>query len=206
MVKSPAYGRWRRSDNGRPSSLRIVGGEWRGRRLPILDAPGLRPTSDRIRETLFNWLTPIIDGARCLDLFAGTGALGIEALSRGAASALLAEQSKAAAASIEQALRQLGADDRTRVLVGDSLSAPFAGPFDIVFVDPPFDADLHAPAIKVARQLLAANGRVYVEYPVGQRAAIHNLLQTGFEIRRDKQAGQVGYCLARFTGGMTNHE
>lgn len=188
----------RRSANREPrSSLRIIGGEWRGRRLPILDVPGLRPTSDRIRETLFNWLAPVIDGARCLDLFAGTGALGIEALSRGAASAVFVEQSRAAATTIQDGLTQLGAGHRAQLLVDDGLRGALDGSFDIVFIDPPFNTDLHGPALAMVRPLLNTQARIYLEYPSAESKFVLDLLQHGFETLREKTAGQVGYCIAR---------
>lgn len=179
------------------TTLRLIGGEWRGRRVPIMDAPGLRPTPDRIRETLFNWLTPVIDGARCLDMFAGTGVLGLEALSRGAATTLFIEQLPAAARTLETAIATLEAGDRASVTCGDALAALPPGRFDIVFIDPPFTEALHARALDAAIAVLAPHGRLYLEYPIGQREAVHDLLQDRFDLLREKKAGQVGYCLVR---------
>lgn len=179
------------------ATLRIIGGEWRGRRIPIIDAPGLRPTPDRIRETVFNWLAPLIEGARCLDLFAGTGVLGLEALSRGAASTVFIEQLPAAARALEATVATLGADARASVHRGNALATTLPGPFDIIFIDPPFTDGLHARALDDASAALASHGRIYLEYPIGQRKVVHDLLQDRFELLREKKAGQVGYCLVR---------
>ena len=127
------------SKKPRPGRLRIVAGKWRSRLLDIADVPGLRPTSERIRETLFNWLAPSIQGARCLDLFAGTGALGFEALSRGSTSVVFVENSRRAARAIEKSTKIL---DATGAVVHQGDAADYvrtAAPasFDIVFLDPP---------------------------------------------------------------------
>ena len=104
----------KRGTRGSPSGrLRIVAGKWRSRLLPVANEPGLRPTSERIRETLFNWLAPVIEGARCLDLFAGTGALGLEALSRGASAVMFVEKAKTAVAGLNASIRELPADGAT---------------------------------------------------------------------------------------------
>ena len=130
--------------NSRPGQLRIVAGNWRSRLLQIADVPGLRPTSERIRETLFNWLTPGIHGSRCLDLCAGTGALGLEALSRGAKRVVFVEKSLKAAKTLRQNIETLGSEDAV-VLNLDAqnyLAESPAERFDIVFLDPPFAAGL----------------------------------------------------------------
>ncbi|MGI4812519.1 MAG: 16S rRNA (guanine(966)-N(2))-methyltransferase RsmD [Janthinobacterium lividum] len=148
-----------------PSEVRIIAGLWRRTRLPVLDAEGLRPTSDRVRETLFNWLGQRLDGYRCLDLFAGSGALGFEAASRGAAQVVLVERNRRVAAQL--------LDNRTRlaalnleVVEGDALriaaSWP-AGSIDLLFLDPPFGSDLLAAALPLADRLMTANGVIYVE-------------------------------------------
>lgn len=151
----------------RRNSVRIIGGEWRGRRLHFPAAPGLRPTSDRRRETLFNWLAPELAGARCLDLFAGSGALGFEAASRGAARAVLVEASREVAAALAASRRALDAGDRVEVV--HAQAARFLGrtpePFDIVFLDPPFArtglvADTCA---RLGAGWLAPGARVYLE-------------------------------------------
>ncbi len=173
------------------SQLRIIGGEWRGRRLPIADMPGLRPTPDRVRETLFNWLAPRIIGARCLDAFAGTGALGLEALSRGAAEVLFIEKNRQLAQEIQTQLQTLGSNGQ--VVCGEYTRTPMdAKPFDIVFLDPHFNTGLLEPALAHTRKHLALGGRVYMEYA-------HNnapQLAADWKILKSRQAGQVGYALA----------
>lgn len=175
-------------------SLRIIGGAWRGRRLPVADAPGLRPTPDRVRETLFNWLAPQTPGSRCLDAFAGSGALGLEALSRGASEVVFVESNPALAAGIERALTELAAagGQVARGQTPEALHA-LAGPFDIVFLDPPFDARLLQPALAGLPPLLAPNSQVYLEYPADQPPPE---MPDGWRILRDKTAGDVGYRLA----------
>lgn len=150
-----------------PGRVRIVAGKWRGRRLPVAAVPGLRPTSERIRETLFNWLAPRIEGARCLDLYAGTGALGFEALSRGAAEVLFVEQSETAARYLADSARLLGADNAP-IHAGDAVRLLQKGETrqrDIVFLDPPFGDDRLAELCRllVARPWLAPGAAVYLE-------------------------------------------
>jgi len=181
----------------RPGRLRIVAGKWRSRLLDIADVPGLRPTSERIRETLFNWLAPSIQGARCLDLFAGTGALGFEALSRGATQVVFVENSRRAARAIEKSTKIL---DATGAVVhqGDAedyvrTAAPAS--FDIVFLDPPFADDrLEDMCRRIDdRGLLAPGGRIYLEQ---DRARPATALPDRWRILRDKTAGNVRYLLA----------
>ncbi|MEM9303744.1 MAG: 16S rRNA (guanine(966)-N(2))-methyltransferase RsmD [Pseudomonadota bacterium] len=181
-----------RGRRSQPGQVRIIGGRWRGRRIDVVDAPGLRPTGDRIRETLFNWLAPWIDGARCLDLFAGTGALGFEAASRGAASVVLVESVGRVARSLTETAVTLGADavqvvntDARAFLEGADAS------FSIVFVDPPFDADLHADMLPRVAAAVAPGGLMYVEAP---RATMIEL-PAGFRWLRDKEAGDVRFGL-----------
>lgn len=182
----------------RENRVRIIGGRWRGRKLCFPDSEGLRPTGDRIRETVFNWLMPVLPAARCLDLFAGSGALGFEALSRGAGSCLLLERNARAVRCLQEAKQLLSAEGAT-VIAADSLQwlSSAAGAFDIVFIDPPFaDASL-SPAMIVhtmeQRGLFAADPWVYVEQPAG-------LLQNppaGFMQHRAQRAGQVSYSVWR---------
>ncbi|WP_423822864.1 16S rRNA (guanine(966)-N(2))-methyltransferase RsmD [Salinisphaera sp. SPP-AMP-43] len=182
------------------TSLRVIGGQWRSRVLPVADRPGLRPTPNRVRETLFNWLAPRIEGAVCVDLFAGTGALGIEALSRGAARAVFVERDRAAAAAIEAALAKLGASERAQVIVGDATDAARridVASADILFIDPPFDTELHGPALRGAQPLLGVHSRLYLEYPAESAAAIDDQLAADYEILRQSRSAGVGYCLAR---------
>ncbi|MES1924804.1 16S rRNA (guanine(966)-N(2))-methyltransferase RsmD [Salinisphaera sp. T31B1] len=189
----------RRTGPGPASTLRIIGGQWRGRRLPVARLDGLRPTGDRIRETLFNWLAARIEGADCIDLFAGSGALGLEALSRGARRVVFVEHNAEAAGAIRDALRVLGAEPRAEVRQTDALAwHPNAGRApDIVFIDPPFAAQLHAAILSRLRPYLGAHTQLYVEYPRAERERVQACLANGFEILRDKQTGAVGYCLAR---------
>jgi 16S rRNA (guanine966-N2)-methyltransferase len=179
-----------------PGKIRIIGGAWRGRRLPVPHSSGLRPTPDVVRETLFNWLAPYIEGSRCLDLFAGTGALCLEALSRGAASVVMVEQAAPVAQRLRQNLARLHAGG-AEVIQADALE--FLGrpprPFDIIFLDPPFASDLIGSCAELieARGWLRRGGFVYIEAP----AARPPPLPPGWTLWRSKRAGRVGYHLAR---------
>ena len=138
--------------------VRIIGGHGRGTRLVVADVAGLRPTPDRVRETLFNWLLPMLPGARVLDLFAGSGALGLEALSRGARAALLVERDPGVAESLRGVVERLHAGDRATVLRADALAllrTPMHGQFDLVFLDPPFAAGCHDQALSLLGPWLA---------------------------------------------------
>jgi 16S rRNA (guanine966-N2)-methyltransferase len=184
------------SKRGRPGRLRIVAGNWRGRRLDIAPVPGLRPTSERIRETLFNWLAPHVAGARCLDLFAGTGALGLEALSRGAASAVLVERSPVAAATLGRAIESLGAGNAVVVQQDafEYLRRSKGDTFDIVFLDPPFQVDALAELCRllVGGSLLAPGALIYLE---DDRVRDEPELPDGWRILRARTAGNVRYSL-----------
>jgi 16S rRNA (guanine966-N2)-methyltransferase len=176
--------------------LRIIGGALRGRRWPVPDVAGLRPTPDRVRETLFNWLAPHIAGRRVLDLFAGSGALGFEALSRGAASATLVEQQRGAQALLRDTATRFGLT-HVRVEGGDALAFLRTQPrdaFDLVFLDPPFDSGLLAPALRLLgeRGTLAADGYCYIELP---SSAELPPLPPGWVSHRTGKAGEVGYHL-----------
>lgn len=152
-----------------PGHVRIIGGRWRGTRLPVADAPGLRPTPDRVRETLFNWLQPRLQGARVLDLFAGSGALGLEALSRGAREAWLVEHDPAQVESLRETVARLGAGDDAHVVRADALAwlrAPLQGRFDIVFVDPPFASGPWQQVLELLPPWLAADPWLYLESPI----------------------------------------
>src|SRR5262249_2915587 len=144
----------------------IIGGTWRGRKLRFPPSPGIRPTPDRVRETLFNWLQPRVSGARCLDLFAGSGALGLEALSRGASHVTFVERDAAAVRELRARLSEWGASG-ARVEQADFLHflAGLPQPFDIVFVDPPFTSGFltEAAGLLEARQWLAPGALIYVE-------------------------------------------
>ncbi len=180
----------------RPGRLRIVAGKWRSRLLDIAEVPGLRPTSERVRETLFNWLAPSIQGARCLDLFAGTGALGFEAMSRGATEVVFVENSRRAIKAIEKSTKIL---DAAGVVVhcGDAteyLRDARPASFDIIFLDPPFADDrLEALCRQIdERGILAPGGRIYLEQ---DRAKPATELPDRWRILRNKTAGNVRYML-----------
>ncbi|MBS0192943.1 MAG: 16S rRNA (guanine(966)-N(2))-methyltransferase RsmD [Proteobacteria bacterium] len=159
-------------------SVRIIGGRWRGSKLPVADLPGLRPSADRVRETLFNWLQPMLHGANVLDAFAGSGALGLEAASRGAARVVLAESHPTLAAGLrEQAQRLARGEDANGVEVVQEdvlrwLTRPPAASFDLVFLDPPFAAGLWERAVAALEPWLAMDAWLYVESPRGQVPAL----------------------------------
>ncbi len=149
----------------RPRQVRLIGGRWRRSTLPVPDKPGLRPTPDRVRETLFNWLGQDLTGWRVLDAFAGSGALGFEAASRGAAEVLLIEQDAALARSLADSRARLDAQ-QLRVQRGDAMAWMRQAPperFELVLLDPPFAAGLAAPAAALAARLVVPGGFVYVE-------------------------------------------
>jgi 16S rRNA (guanine966-N2)-methyltransferase len=179
--------------------VRIVGGTQRGRKIAFPDSAGLRPTGDRIRETLFNWLAPVLPGSRCLDLFAGSGVLGIEAASRGAREVVLVEAAPRVASALRRTLDDLALGDHVRLIEADALlwlasATPIS--FDVVFLDPPFAAGLMADASAALEQRgwLADEALVYLERAESQGAWP---VPAQWEIVRDKQAGQVSYALAR---------
>jgi 16S rRNA (guanine966-N2)-methyltransferase len=182
--------------------VRIIAGAWRGRRVNFPDLPGLRPTPDRVRETLFNWVQLAIADCRCLDLFAGSGALGIEALSRGASSAVFVETSQVAARGLAAELARLGGTSRSRVVeMGATrfLRAPretYGGPFDVVFLDPPYHQDILAATIPLldGGNWVKTGGLVYLE--TEKTAAVPGL-PSHWELLKSKSAGEVGYHLAR---------
>lgn len=152
-----------------PGSVRIIGGRWRGTRLPVADADGLRPTADRTRETLFNWLQPVLPGARVLDLFAGSGALGLEALSRGAREALLVERDTRQCEALRAIAGRLDGGGAATIVQADALAflrAPLHGAFDVAFVDPPFSADLWNAALQQLDPWMAGQAWLYVEAPL----------------------------------------
>ncbi len=175
--------------------VRIIAGRWRGRRVAVPDGRGLRPTPDRVRETLFNWLAPDLPGARCLDLFAGSGVLGLEALSRGAAQAVLVERAAPVARALREQVAALEAE-AARVVQQDALRwlRGAAEPFDIVFLDPPFDADLWEPVAAALEEggWLAPEARIYAETPAhGDEPA----WPVNWHGRRQRIAGGVRYDL-----------
>jgi 16S rRNA (guanine966-N2)-methyltransferase len=180
----------------RPGRIRIIGGSLRNSRLEVPDLPGLRPTPDRVRETLFNWLAPVIDGARCLDLCAGTGALGVEALSRGAGAVQFVERDARAAQALRDNLARLRASDGQVTMLDAGLFLQGAAqPQEVVFLDPPFALELWSV---LARQLeqggwLAARAWIYVESPRGHVPA----LPPNWQLHREGLAGDVRFALYR---------
>ena len=178
-------------------TLRIIGGQWRGRKFHFPDADGLRPTPDRVRETLFNWLMPVIEGASCLDLFCGSGALGLEALSRGADRVMFVDKNRQAIRSIKDACTLVGTS-KAGFYDGDARDYLKKPPqlMDIVFIDPPYQSRLQA---ELARQLeesgwLKPNAWIYIEHD-GQLD--ESALPASWNRYRDKKAGQVNYSLYR---------
>ena len=188
-----------RRDRSDKSKVRIIAGQWKGRRLRIV-ADGIRPTPDRVRETVFNWLAPVIEGRRGLDLFAGTGALGIEALSRGAAQMVFVERDRAAAQGLRETIRELGCS-AVQVLNTDAGEYLQTGPgaFDLVFLDPPFDGLSleNLCTLLGSRGWLTPGAFVYLE--TGHRQGLPSLPDS-WELLQQKSAGQVVYALAQWNG------
>jgi 16S rRNA (guanine966-N2)-methyltransferase len=177
--------------------VRIVGGLWKRTKLPVADKPGLRPTPDRVRETLFNWLGQDLAGWRCVDAFAGTGALGFEAASRGAADVLLIEQDPALVANLRQVQARLSAT-QVRIQRGNALTALAGlapGSTDLVFLDPPFDANLFDKALAAAVPALRPGGAIYLEAPQAWGDA--QLAPHGLEAAKHLRAGAVHAHLLR---------
>jgi len=183
------------------NSVRIIAGAWRGRRIHFPDMPALRPTPDRVRETLFNWLQHSITDARVLDLFAGSGALGLEALSRGARQAVFVEQFPAAARALQEQVVRFGAAAKGRILeMGAARYLRTPGePFDIAFLDPPFGTNALAEYIPLldTGDWLKVGSLVYLE---NERAAGVPPLPGHWELLKSKSAGEVGYHLVRVNG------
>ena len=175
----------------RAHEVRIIGGQWKRTKLPVADKPGLRPTPDRVRETLFNWLGQDLSGWRCLDMFAGTGALGLEAASRGAREVHLFEADAGLVAQLAQLKTRLGAV-QVQIARGDGVAlagrqAPAS--MDLVLLDPPFEGDLYAGALTAALRVLAPQGRLYLEAP--ERWDVERLAALGLAELRYLKAGAV---------------
>jgi 16S rRNA (guanine966-N2)-methyltransferase len=171
--------------------IRIIGGMWRRTKLKVADKPGLRPTPDRVRETVFNWLGQDLSGLRCLDAFAGTGVLGFEAASRGAASVQLVELNSALVDDLKKTQIQLQAS-AVQVLRGDGVAAlrqVAPGSLDVVFIDPPFDAPLFEPALGACARAMAPEGLVYLEAPT--RWTDEMVSPMGLVVHRYLKAGAV---------------
>ena len=176
--------------------VRIIGGRWRGTRLDVPEVPGLRPTSDRVRETLFNWLQPVLPGTRVLDVFAGSGALGFEALSRGAVSAVLVERDPRLAAALRATAARLQGGDAAGVVQADAMAWLHGQPdggFDIAFVDPPFDANFWGGVLPVLTRKLSPHGWLYVEAPHGADAGP----DPEWALHREGRTREVHYALYR---------
>lgn len=192
-----------------PGEIRLIGGHWKRIKLKVADQPGLRPTPDRVRETLFNWLGQDLSGKRCVDAFAGTGALGFEAASRGAAEVLLVERDGALVEQLQRVSAQLQALQMTppaapqRLLIqrGEGLAAlrqlaPASQ--HVIFLDPPFDGDLYEAALGAAVRAIAPDGVVYLEAPKAWTDAMLNPL--GWMVHRHLKAGAVHAHLLRAVG------
>ena len=178
-----------------PHEVRIIGGQWKRSKLPVADAPGLRPTPDRVRETLFNWLGHDLSGWRCLDAFAGSGALGFEAASRGAAEVVLVERDARLARSLRESQARLGAAG-LRVEIADGVAnmrraSPHS--YELIFLDPPFGANLHQPALAAAAPLVVRGGFIYLE--ADQAADDAALAPLGLRVHRHGRAGAVHFHL-----------
>jgi 16S rRNA (guanine966-N2)-methyltransferase len=180
-------------------SVRIIGGKWRSRNLRFVSVDGLRPTGSRIRETLFNWLAPTIEGSRCLDLFAGSGALCFEALSRGADCCVAIEANSQAVSELRLNQAQLTANNLD-IVSGDCQKLLERGntaqPYDIIFLDPPFDMKLHKQAsiLLISGNWLASKAQIYCEFPATEAQD----LPLSWRLIKDKIAGNVRYCLFEY--------
>ena len=178
-----------------PGEVRIIGGQWKRSKLSVASQSGLRPTPDRVRETLFNWLGQDLSGLKCVDAFAGSGALGFEAASRGAADVLLIEQDPKLVATLQASKLRLKAD-AIRILRGDGISVLRSLPkssIDVIFIDPPFDSGLFLEAITTAAGVLSAQGAIYLEAPEAWRD--EQLVGSGLRIIKQGKAGAVHFHL-----------
>ena len=178
-------------DSRGAGEVRIIGGQWRRTRLPVAVRPGLRPTPDRVRETLFNWLGQSLDGWRCADVFAGSGALGLEAASRGAAEVVLCEQDGGLVQQLRAHVTRLQAS-QVRVHSGDGmqwLRQQLGGHWDVIFLDPPFASEWFEPALLAAQSAIGPKGFIYLEAPQAWSAA--QLALHGLVLHRHLKAGAV---------------
>ena len=184
-----------KSHRAKPSNqVRIIGGDWRGRKLQFPSIEGLRPTPDRVRETLFNWLSPHIAGAHCLDLYAGSGALGFEALSRGARSCCFIDNNKQVQAALGSSVQALNCEDRANVILADSGSViTLDHSIDLVFLDPPFALKNPAIYLSKVKHLVKKNGLVYLE----NKCSTSITLDSEVECWRSARAGTIYYGLYR---------
>lgn len=194
----------RQHKQNKTGTLRIIGGIWRGRKLSFPEVEGLRPTGDRVRETLFNWLQPVLGGSRCLDCCAGSGALGFEAASRGAAKVSMIEADRAAFNLLSESKTQLKAE-QVELFYGrvEDFLSNSKTPFDVVFLDPPYQLDLWTTIAKLLtdKSLLNDGARIYLEYP---RRQDQPDLPASWHCLREKQAGDVKYALFEFQSGSAD--
>lgn len=184
------------------NQLRIIGGDWKGRKLRFPDAPNLRPTPDRVRETIFNWLAPMIHGAHCLDLFAGSGALGLEALSRGAAFTTFVDSHKKVTQALQSHLDLLDANEKAKVfsidgvkfLSHDKFKITEAKKYDLIFLDPPYHLDFMQKVVPLLEEnnWLNENAMLYIE--IEKRQSLPEL-PTNWKQLKEKTAGEVNYFL-----------
>lgn len=186
--------------NSTSYSMRIIGGKWRGRKVSFAQFDEIRPTPNRIRETLFNWLQGYVHDARCLELYAGSGILSLEALSRGAKSVTLVEQSRQVHQHLQSELANISDDAQSYRCINQPAinwaTNQSEGPFDIIFLDPPFaglELNTVLPLIR-AQKLLSANGIIYIESPA---KILREVIPLQFEVYKQKKAGNVHYCLCR---------
>jgi len=178
--------------------IRIIAGKWRGTRIPVADVAGLRPTTDRVRETLFNWIAMNTPGSHCLDLFAGTGALGLEAASRDAEKVVMIEQDRTAFSGLQQTVKRLAAENIA--LVNQNACdwlAQCQQQFDLIFMDPPFQEAVGQQIWKLlqSRQFLADGGLLYLEHAISQS---YELDSQNFQLHKEKRFGQVQANLYRY--------
>ncbi|MCC5796578.1 MAG: 16S rRNA (guanine(966)-N(2))-methyltransferase RsmD [Methylophaga sp.] len=190
----------------KPNTLRIIGGQWRGRRLGFPDVTGLRPTPDRVRETVFNWLQTVIPGAYCLDCCAGSGALGFEAASRGALHVDMVEPDRLAFQQLQTNASQLqAATCELHQMTAQQFIAKCTKPYDVVFLDPPYQAALWTPLAQLLSEhnLLKPQARIYLE--CGSKQDMPEL-PADWQLFKDKVAGDVRYCLFnRITGKQSDN-
>jgi 16S rRNA (guanine966-N2)-methyltransferase len=182
------------------NTVRIIGGRWRGRKLHFPDAKGLRPTPDRVRETIFNWLMHDIYDATCLDAFAGSGALGLEALSRGAKQVIFLEQNPKACEALTESIQLLQCQAEAKAIFTNTelwLKKTTPSPFDLVFLDPPFQQNLIPTCLSLLKiqNWLKPSSLIYIECESSLQFA--DILSTDWEVLRDKQAGEVRYGLIK---------
>lgn len=189
------------------TTIRIIAGTHRGSKLPVPSFPGLRPTPERLRETLFNWLGPWLVGRRVVDLYAGSGALGIEAASRGAARVLLVERERMLADNLRSQIQRLKLAEVVEVVHADALSALRSGalgPIDLAFVDPPFALDLWGDTLAALEDKAELNSgaRVYLEFPVDSPPAA----RPRWKLLKQTRVGEVGARLVEWTGSVAQTE